>query len=139
MPQHKRQTTEHEKYIIQNNTCLEAMEILGISRATINNICRDNEIKFKRIRAIPAAGKYGNRSALKIDYKNGMTVFQIALKYNLLPSVVRSILQQKTHGLIFQHMPIQVIDWLDNTCPKGMTIYEYAAVIIRDAYIEEAQ
>jgi hypothetical protein len=139
MPQHKRQTTEHEKYIIQNNTCLEAMEILGISRATINNICRDNEIEFKRIRAIPKSGKYGNRTALKIDYKNNMTISQLAVKYNLLPSVVRSILQQKTHGLIFHHIPANVIDWLDSSCPKGMTIYEYAAIIIRDAYEEETQ
>ena len=47
--QTKRNTTQHELDVIQNNTCEDAMRILGFGRTTIHNICRANNVMFKRL------------------------------------------------------------------------------------------
>ena len=137
--QTKRNTTQHELDVIQNNTCEDAMRILGFGRTTIHNICRANNVMFKRLRAMPNTGKYGNRAAMKVDFKNGMTIAEIGRKYGMLGSKVRDILQHKPHGPVFQHLPIDVVEWLDQGSPKGMTIYEYAAIIIREVYEGETE
>jgi hypothetical protein len=137
--QNKRNTTQHELDVIQANTCADAMDILGVSRTTIHNICRDNGITFKRLRGLPPSGKYANRSMMTHDWRSGMTVAEIARKYEMVPSYVRSVLQQKTHGPVFQFLQLDVIEWLDRNTPDGMTIYEYAAIVIREAYEEETE
>jgi len=139
MPQNKRKSTQHELDVIQANTCADAMDILGVSRTTIHNICRDNGITFKRLRGLPPSGKYANRRMMTDDWRSGMTISDIARKYGMVPSYVRSVLQQKTHGLVFQFLQLDVIEWLDRNTPDGMTIYEYAAIVIADAYMEETE
>jgi len=125
MPQNKRKSTQHEMDVIQANTCADAMHILGIT--------------FKRLRGLPPSGKYANRRMMTDDWRSGMTISDIARKYGMVPSYVRSVLQQKTHGLVFQFLQLDVIEWLDRNTPDGMTIYEYAAIVIADAYMEETE
>lgn len=139
MPQKRRNTTQHELSVIQANTCEGAMKILNISRATVHNICTDNGITFVRLRALPITGKYGNKIPMRDDYAAGMTIAALAKKYNEEACRVRSHVQQQYYGPVFKYLSAAEIDWLDHGRPRGMTVYEYAAVLIRDAYLEETE
>lgn len=139
MPHKKRNTTQYELDVIKANTLDKAAEILGISMTTIHHICKANDISFIRRRAKYDGHLWGVKNEMKSDRSFGMSIAQISEKHSVTPSTVRSILGIKTHGLVFQFLSNEVAEWLDMQCPKGMTIYEYAAIIITDAYEEENQ
>lgn len=139
MAYYKRNTTQHDLDVIQSNTLAKSAEILGISMTTIHNICRDNGITFIRQRGMPNREKYAEKKRIKIDFKEGMTIAEIAKKYALRPTDVRLMLNQTTYGPVFKHIPENAIEWLDLNRPKDMSIYEYAAIIIREVYEEETQ
>lgn len=135
----KRKTTQYELDVIQANTLTRGAEILGVSVTTIHSICRANNITFIRQRAQYNSLLWGMKNEMKADMKAGMSIAKSAEKHNVTPSTLRSILGIKTHGLVFKFLPNHVAEWLDMECPDGMTVYEYAAIIITDAYNEENQ
>ena len=139
MPQHKRIVTQHEKDVIQANTADAVCEILGMSRATLTKICRMHEITFIRLKAPPTEAGRMKRKNIQQAYKEGLSVKEISKKYDVFAWDVRRILRLKYQGETLKYLDAKTLSWLEHQCPDDMNLNEFAAVLIKDAYLEEQE
>lgn len=139
MPQIKRGITPHEREVITTNTAEDACRILGISRATVTKICKRHGITFIRLKAPPTEAGRMRRKNIQQSYKEGLSVKAIAFLYNVHPWDVRRILRLRYEGEVLKYLNADTLSWLEHQCPDGMSLNEFAAVLVRDAYLEDTE
>jgi hypothetical protein len=137
MPQNKRIVTQYEKDVIQANLAEDACSILKMSRATLTKICRMHGITFVRLKAPPSDAGRMKRKSIQQDYKAGLTVKELSVKYDVFAWDVRRILRLRYQGETLKYLNAQTLSWLEHQCPNGMNLNEFAAVLIKDAYLED--
>lgn len=136
MPNPKRILSQQELEIIQDNTADEGARILNVNRTTIARWCKREGINFKRINKKASSEELVEHRKIRKAHKDGMSVKDLALQFNVSHRKIRDVLRLKYYGKVFDFLSPEVTGWLDQECPKEMNRYEFIAVLVTDAYLE---
>lgn len=79
------------------------------------------------------------RKNIQKAYKEGLSIKEISKKYDVFAWDVRRILRLKYQGETLKYLDAKTLSWLEHQCPDGMNLNEFAAVLIKDAYLEEQE
>jgi hypothetical protein len=129
--------TPEELEIIQSNTAEDAARILGVHRVTIGKICKIEGITYKRKYKASTSDHRAKNKLVRKGYQTGMTVKELSIAYELPTWHIRKLVRLDLKNRLFNYMTGDVFNWLEHQCPKGMSLEEFVAVIVTDAYMED--
>jgi hypothetical protein len=139
MSAERRQPTQHQIDTIRANTAKDAAKLLGISVSTVYDICHDSNIDPVWVRKGASKRNWGTQfREIRDRWAVGDITMQAMCElYKLRPSDIAQRLTIRSPIGAAKYLTKPELDWVSFTCPAGMSVNEYIASFIRDAYMEE--